>query len=105
MTRTYNTHENLCLFLQFCERYLFLIGTACFPERGSLVRAHVTIKVYLFLAKMVSEWRDSHNRRKIRPLSFRMILVVYLGHGGFFIRDKAGLFVLQSCFSGEVLTS
>ena len=40
------------------------------------------IKVYLFLAEMVSERRHSltQNCRKIRPIYFAMILVVYVGH-------------------------
>ena len=60
---------------------------------------HATIAIYLFLAKTISErlCTLTQNRRLMSHICFT-ILAVYSGHGGFFIRDKTGLFFSKSVF-------
>ena len=64
------------------------------------------IKVYLFLAKMVSEWRGSltQNGRKIRHIDcFFKILVVYLGPGIFRRVYRSFSFLQNQFFFGRGL--
>ena len=82
-----------------------VVATEC-PSQAERFCAFVAIsrkrtcydkEVYLFLAKMFSERRGSltQNRRKIRPISFCVILVVYLGHGIFPLGSRFKLLLVS----------
>ena len=78
--------ENRGRLTKYTCTYVYLCLVSCtYLQYIGVHQTPATIKVYLFLAKKCSERRGSltQNRWKIRPLSFCIILVVYLGHGIF----------------------